>query len=396
MVETELVVTPKASPIAGIDLLRLLAACLVVGYHFLYFSWAEAAGDAGIRDAIGVAPPFHAALGISWWGWIGVELFFVISGFVITLSATGKTAVGFARGRLLRIYPALLVFSLAALAVVVFGDLLPAGEAIKRWVFAIFLFPKGPWIDGVVWTLTIEIIFYALIFFILAFRSEKHLPKFQRLWLLVVVVFWVLVMGHRTGLPLGSVGAAASNFADAYMSRVVLLTTGPFFLVGMFANELHQRGFTRERLAMTLIATVCGACAVFVSASRGEPVMHLGQLAWVPVLVWLGLTGFCFLAIFWSTLGSVFANHGRLIRSLGLMTYPLYLMHNMTGGWILGRLIALGLNPWVAAAGAFVTCLAVSYAFAISLEPLLRRFMGRLWSWVEGLTTRRRASLPTG
>jgi peptidoglycan/LPS O-acetylase OafA/YrhL len=62
-----------------IDLLRALAALLVLVYHM------QALGSLGLRGDVWWAIPFH-------YGWVGVDLFLVISGFVITLSAAKAQA----------------------------------------------------------------------------------------------------------------------------------------------------------------------------------------------------------------------------------------------------------------------------------------------------------------
>src|SRR3546814_4731667 len=85
----------------------------------------------------------------AWWGWVGVELFFVISGFVITMSASGKSAADFAAGRIARLYPALLFFSSCALVISSSAGLLSPDKALVRWLRAVTLFPKGPWIDEI-------------------------------------------------------------------------------------------------------------------------------------------------------------------------------------------------------------------------------------------------------
>src|SRR5882724_10068361 len=136
----------------GIDIIRFLAALSVVGFHLGYLN--------DVAD-------FKAIWPVTWFGWIGVEVFFVISGFVIANSANGKSPIQFLKGRALRLYPA--VWCCATLTLIVrsavsdekFVDLLPS------YLRSLTLIPKGPWIDDVYWTLAVEIGFYTLIFLLL-------------------------------------------------------------------------------------------------------------------------------------------------------------------------------------------------------------------------------------
>ena len=77
----------------------------------------------GLRAvAVGIVVAFHAALGIFPGGYIGVDVFFVISGFLITSIIwreveTGTFSIaGFYERRIRRIFPALAVVMLATLA----------------------------------------------------------------------------------------------------------------------------------------------------------------------------------------------------------------------------------------------------------------------------------------
>jgi len=80
-----------------IDLLRFIAAISVVFYHYAF---------------IGVTRPdynplvFPALVPIAKYGYLGVELFFIISGYVVLLSAQGKTVRQFFVSRVTRLYPA--------------------------------------------------------------------------------------------------------------------------------------------------------------------------------------------------------------------------------------------------------------------------------------------------
>jgi exopolysaccharide production protein ExoZ len=67
---------------------------------------------------------FHPLAQFTWFGWVGVEVFFVISGFVITNSARGASPIEFLKGRVLRLYPAAWICATLSLFALIFiaGD----------------------------------------------------------------------------------------------------------------------------------------------------------------------------------------------------------------------------------------------------------------------------------
>lgn len=363
--------------VVGLDVLRLFAALLVVSYHFLFFSWIEPVGHEGIRDAVNADIAFPGAVGFSWWGWIGVELFFVISGYVISMSAGRKTPIGFAIDRIVRLYPALLFFSTCALVVVIGAGVSPVPIAVEHWIRAATLFPKGPWIDGVIWTLVIEAIFYFAIFTTLLCGGIARLPTLARFGLAVTTGFWAMVMLSYF-IDLGDAGAVLRSLASAYASKVVLLTTGSFFLVGMFAYEIFERGVTRERVTYILLAVLGSLASIWHGAIRTEGVADFGGSPLLPMSIWLFATLLCGLAISVERRRPPGPRYRALARRLGLITYPLYLMHNITGGWMMGRLRDAGTSMVMAATLAFIVCLAGSYLFAMFIEPPMQRLV-RQW-----------------
>ena len=146
-----------------IDLLRALAALLVLVYHM------QALGSLGLRGDVWWAIPFH-------YGWVGVDLFLVISGFVITLSAAkaqAQTPQGFRwpfmQRRLRRLLP------LYALTCLIFLFLVRPEVLLRPWeqVLAILashaLFLQNlshhthGVINGVTWSLALEMQFYVLL-----------------------------------------------------------------------------------------------------------------------------------------------------------------------------------------------------------------------------------------
>jgi len=363
-------VSPK-SEIAALDILRCVAALCVVVYHFLYADWTEARGNGSIPDLVSRSLRFPEAVSLTWWGGIGVEIFFVISGFVIVMSAAKGTAAQFALGRFKRLYPALLTFaSLSCLTLILSGVLSPI-EALERWARALVLLPKGPWIDGAVWTLTVEIVFYLLIFLCLYLGKRDRLFTYARYALCILFLFSavVFVQAHHS---LGTLGALSNRIAKAYFSRPLLLTTGSFFLVGVFGYEIYAQGLNWQRALCASLAALVSAYWIQFRALSSTGVTEFGRSAYVPVIVWAGALTLCVAAMALERKIELSAKTRQMARRIGLMTYPLYLINQIFGGWILGRLCALGLNPWLSVALTIGLICTISSLFATYGEPRLR------------------------
>lgn len=377
---------PEPPPtIATLDGLRLAAAVIVMLYHFLFLSWVEPVGSAGIRDVVGLPHAFSSLVPVASAGWVGVEVFFVISGFVITMSAQGKTASAFARGRFSRLFPALLVFSLIALAVIAGTGTLPLDEAALRTARSVVLFPRGPWIDGAVWTLVAECVFYALIWGALALRRGDRLARYARVALVGNVAFWLAVALSPFS------GTSLMPMAGGYPLRVTLVSTGCYFLLGMFAFEGWSRGWTQERAAMTAAAAACCLVSLCLMAGTSLAAVRFGQGALTPVVLWIAAMAIAACGLATERRRMPRPGTGRALRAMGLLTYPLYLFHQIGGGWLLGRAYGIGIEAHGAVAATALACLAVSHVFAARIERPLRR---AIMAGVDVATARIAARIP--
>src|SRR4051812_28811563 len=87
-----------------LDMVRFCSALLVAFFHLGFSGWAIQ-GSRGYEIYQGLFTiPQTQYLGFS--GWVGVQIFFVISGLVVAQSAEGRSPADFLKGRIVRLYPA--------------------------------------------------------------------------------------------------------------------------------------------------------------------------------------------------------------------------------------------------------------------------------------------------
>lgn len=148
----------------NIQFLRMLAAMLVVFYHIsarVRISGVEQGNLLEVMNAIGFA---------------GVDIFFVISGFIMahtSFAARGPSdAWAFLRRRVARIYSGYWPFFLLALAVFAWAD--PQFLKNAKLFESAILWPAWPVLISVSWTLTFEVLFYLLFTLIICITGRRR------------------------------------------------------------------------------------------------------------------------------------------------------------------------------------------------------------------------------
>lgn len=168
----------KQSRFYELDLMRFLAALAVLFYHFTFAS----------NRMMGT--PFFGIEKISRYGYLGVDMFFMISGYVVLMSSMHKTPKYFVISRITRLYPAYWICCLITFTVLYFGHIQLQGAApttfkllaVNLTMFQEFFGKEN--LNGVFWTLTYELGFYFIILVVAALKLWKSLLIIILLWLL--------------------------------------------------------------------------------------------------------------------------------------------------------------------------------------------------------------------
>ncbi len=294
-----------------VDVLRFLAAFAVMCFH--YFSHSLI-GKSGIFSLF------------SSYGMLGVQLFFIISGFVIFFSL-GKDIKDYTLGRFLRLYP--LFWFLCTITYLVTlipssGDHLP----FHIYLYNLLIVNNGKtafMIDGSYWTLTIEILFYFFIGLFVYFFDVKRVLYFYIGWLSI------------------SLAAFYFGFYHLLLSKVFLARQAPYFIFGGLIAYLYSmyKVLKKEEVFATVMTLILSAVAPLYISSvlASDPLPrtnafgiydHTGQLIVFGLFI-------VFLIVVYI---SQFITNKHVIavaKNLGLITYPLYLIHQKIGSIILGK-----------------------------------------------------------
>jgi peptidoglycan/LPS O-acetylase OafA/YrhL len=221
-------------------LLRGVAAGSVVLFHFAYLIWQRPDIIGALISLPSLNPLVDRAsfrglpdFGLSlFWGHFGVALFFLISGFVIPFSMSSLSRAGFATGRILRIWPTYLVGLLVAVACIALNAAL-SGSAFPYTLGEVLtnalIIPRWPSltksIDGIVWSLEIEIFFYG--FCILAATWLRLLDLRVFLFsILAIPAAYAASIAAPHLIPANMLLFSLSHWASAMLTYICFLLCG--------------------------------------------------------------------------------------------------------------------------------------------------------------------------
>jgi peptidoglycan/LPS O-acetylase OafA/YrhL len=302
----------RPSEIQGLQFVRANAVLLVVLCH--------------AASVLGLAEYFDSVFldGLFAKGAVGVDIFFVLSGFIIVHVSLKKSSLEATAGpldfllkRFVRIVPFLWV------AVLAYAGIRYVGAQEFEWApyfNSMFLFPVGEVRPNVVWSLRHEVLFYLV--FAIAFLMRKRAPFLLYGWCASPVLVWMLTDVLRVPFPSNELLEFVFNRANALFGCGVL--------VGMLCKNYGEPRRLHKQwpwvMWILLVVATVGAFLVRDSASSAI----VAAVATVTVVTGL-LT---------PNSDTWFARTWEL---LGDASYSIYLTHNIV--------LLVGATVWVKVGG---------------------------------------------
>lgn len=300
------------------------------------------------------------------YGWLGVPLFFCISGYVIFMSLQRSSSLlVFGTLRFLRLAPAMWVASLFILATagliserpegeLQLIDLLPGLTFIQPFYFGEFFNLDVKSLDGAFWSLYVEVKFYAiagLLFFV--FKDKALLS---------------LLAGYITYVVLSTLNPPGGilSFIETFLFHLSFEHYG-WFLIGIFTYKLVAESSWVNVWAL-LFVVLCTLTQTLVLSGEFSVALMSGEI--VVLLLFL-------LPIYNHTLARALAC--RFLLYFGFISYPLYLIHqNLITGLAI-KLHAAGISlPALFYPAPFILLAILLATIMARSEPMLRQQVKRV------------------
>ncbi|PWS33759.1 acyltransferase family protein [Pedobacter paludis] len=337
-----------------IDLFRFLAALAVMIFHYTFRGFYS--GKLSIID-------YPSISWLTKYLYLGVDLFFIISGFVIFMSMKNSTLPKFIVSRISRIYPAFWVAVTFTSLVILFSKDPKFIISTKQYFANLTLFNSAVGIeniDGVYWSLIIELKFYFLMGILLLLNGMDKIKILMISWLLLSFIMYF------TGSNILITKILKTIFFPQYSS---------YFIAGMIFYLVYDKG---NSIVYFIMLFFCYVLSVLTSLERIVDFSHDFNSPFNPTIIILSITAFYLLMLGVSIGKLQFLNRKNFVV-LGAITYPLYLIHQNIGFIIINK-INYSMNKYLLLISLTLGMLIVAYMMQKYIEKPFAKWLKKILS----------------
>jgi peptidoglycan/LPS O-acetylase OafA/YrhL len=330
----------KNNRVNEIDLLRFFAALSVVIFHYTFRGYAA--------DSLSVIA-YPSLASFTKYSYLGVELFFMISGFVILMTAANGSLRRFLISRIVRLYPAFWACcTLTFLVIITFGDY-RYSVSLRQYLINMTMlseFVGVASIDGVYWSLFVEMRFYILVSVLLLAGKIQHTQFFLMLWWLISVALEVFPIWR--------------------LRHLLIVNYSAYFIAGASFFLIWSQGITVARISLLILAW---GLAIFESINAlPEFEKHYNTTMNHTAIVGI-VSCFFIIMLLVSIRKTGFWGRSSCVL-LGSLTYPVYLLHQNIG-FIIFNTVAFTINPYLLLIATLLTVIGLAYLVHIIFENRL-------------------------
>ncbi len=347
--------------ILELDALRTLAAINLVLFHYTHVY----AVKFGYTSPLGFEWPFGA---------YGVEMFFILSGFVNSMSLLRRRKPkDFVAARMIRIVPIFLCVIIGNVWVMSFPPLASEGVTTARLLANLTLMPRifgYECLDPVMWTLQVEMMFYSTLVILYKMGAlQRYFIGWGTLLALSLAICPTLDAWQATSGQTVWFGCATA------IRRLMLLDFVPLFAIGFL---LYMIKTDVGRKWQNILGIVVAAC-VFHAIDHGK---H-NPLATVLIIALVTASAY----------GRVPILRLRPLVFVSTISYALYLFHNNLGCILIHRFDTAGVPPRICFLIALVFSFSVAIIVTVRIEQPITNRLRKAW---QHYRTRRQPNATLG
>lgn len=302
----------KSDRIFQLDLFRFIAAISVVLFHYSYRLQYKKPNE---------SYRFIELESITQYGYLGVDFFFMISGFVIFLSVKHGSVNRFIISRLSRLYPAYWIsILLTTLCILIFSNP-DYTVSLKQFLANLTMFHRYigiPSVDGVYWSLMVEMKFYIMIGLFLFFNQIKNIKYIIIAWLLISILTIFLEQSMLFTKVLSF--ALITNYSSLFIAGML------FYL--MYAGE--------NCTLYNLLLLVCLSLSLY-NGIEITKILEARDGVSFNSFIASGIIVVQYVLFYLISNGKLKILNKSYFLVIGAITYPLYLIHQNIGYLILEK-----------------------------------------------------------
>ncbi|MCP4745254.1 MAG: acyltransferase [Desulfobacteraceae bacterium] len=330
-----------------LDILRVVGMLGIVFFHYTFRGYA--ADDMSVLHFPILGRFFQ-------YGYLGIYLYLMISGYTIALSTQNKNFTNFVSSRIFRLYPSFwIAVCLTAIATMYWGGNRYQVD-LKQFIVNLTMlseFVGIPSVDGAYWFMYVILRFYFLVSLMLFFNVLKHQDLFAGSWLILSLL---LVF-----------------FDIRYWGYFLIPEYSSFLISGILFYSTKKDAWSFYRVFLA-ISSYLFSIYILLEGVMEFNSYYSTTLSKPIVLI---IITFIYLIMFLLSIKQSSIKVPRYYVILGAATYPLYLIHQNIGFMIFNR-YAHYANKYIILMLTFLIMVSMSIVIVKYFDPFIRKAMVRI------------------